>query len=173
MGRAGTCQRGRRARWVAVEPEGAHRAPGRVSRPRVASSASRTRVVVGFRTPGWTSGSPLIGSRQVANPNRSGGGTTASVRPGTRLEECSGGGNRRSLAGAGAAWPAHPPCQTTPNPDARNGRRLANQMGSGRGGCGESDGFRRILCQVKQRPHGAVQVQAEPIGGVIPVVKLT
>ena len=99
-------------RWAALveEPQGAHR-PGRVFCPRRLVRGPGGRGGgggAGLVGSGWTSGSPLIGSRQVANPNRSGGGTTAWVRPGTRLE-CSGGenhrSNRRSFAGAGAACP--------------------------------------------------------------------
>ena len=146
-------------RWAAaVEPQGAHR-PGRVARPRVLSSASRTRT----RGSWWW-------RRRGPGGFRLDERLTAHRQPPSRQPQPL----RRRYHGLGSAgyevgmfrwgessieseivrrrWrrlpAAHPLRQTTPNPDACNGRRLANRMGFGRGD-GESDGFRHILCQVK------------------------
>jgi len=101
---------------------------------------------------GWTSGSPLIGSRQVAKPNRSGGGYHGLGSAGYEVGMFRWGESSIESEIVRRRWrrlpAAHPLRQTTPNPDACNGRRLANRMGFGRGD-GESDGFRHILCQVK------------------------
>ena len=138
-----------------MEPQGAHR-PGREFCPRRLVRGPGGRGGggggAGLVGSGWTSGSPLIGSRQVANPNRSGGGYHGLGSAGYEVGMFRWGESSIESEIVRRRWrrlPAvHPLRQTTPNPDACNGRRLANRMGFGRGD-GESDGFRHILCQVK------------------------